>query len=75
MGRLNPIGVTVASILYAGLGVGGSAMQRDSGVPISVVNTIQGLIVVILLVVDNLRYYRLVARGEAQVPAILEGKE
>jgi ABC-type uncharacterized transport system permease subunit len=74
LGRLNPFGVAVASILYAGLGVGGSAMQRDSGVPISVVNTIQGLIVVILLVVDNLRYYRLVSRGEARVSAILEGE-
>ena len=62
LGRLDPFGVGIASILYAGLGVGADAMQRNSGVPTSVVYTIQGLIVMILLVVDVLRYYRLVPR-------------
>jgi len=60
LGTLEPFGVGLASVLYAGMGVGAEAMQRHTGVPTSVVYTIQGLVVMVLLVVDILRYYRLV---------------
>jgi simple sugar transport system permease protein len=64
LGRLHPFGVAIAAVLYAGMGVGAEAMQRYSGVPSSVIYTIQGLIVMLLLIVDVLRYYRLTpARG------------
>lgn len=60
LGRLEPIGVGVAAILYAGMGVGADAMQRRSGVPTSVVYTIQGLVVMLVFVFDFFRYYRVV---------------
>jgi simple sugar transport system permease protein len=60
LGRLEPIGVGIAAILYAGMGVGADAMQRRAGVPTSVVYTIQGLVVMLVFVFDFFRYYRVV---------------
>ena len=59
LGQLNPIGTTVASILYAGLGVGAEAMQRHSGVPVAVTATVQALIVVVMLSMTFWRRYKI----------------
>ena len=59
LGKLHPAGVVVASILYAGMGVGADVMQRRAGVPSSVIFTIQSLIVLFILASDILRYYRI----------------
>lgn len=59
LGKLHPLGVVVASILYAGMGVGADAMQRRMGVPNSVIFIVQSLIVLFILASDFLRYYRI----------------
>jgi general nucleoside transport system permease protein len=59
LGKLHPAGVVVASILYAGMGVGADAMQRRAGLPSSVIFIIQSLIVLLVLASDLLRYYRI----------------
>lgn len=58
LGKLHPLGVVVASVLYAAMGVGADAMQRRMGVPNSVIFVIQSLIVLFILASDLLRYYR-----------------
>jgi simple sugar transport system permease protein len=45
-GGLNPIGAIPASIFFGGLLVGAQKMQRDLGVPASLITAINGLIVV-----------------------------
>ena len=59
LGRLNPFGVVVASILYARMGVGADAMQRRAGLPSSVIFIIQSLIVLLIIASDLLRYYKI----------------
>ncbi|WP_455863484.1 ABC transporter permease [Pantoea agglomerans] len=59
LARLNPLLVIPTAILYGGLEVGGSAMQRQTGLPTSVVLILQSLVVILILAGDILRYYRL----------------
>jgi simple sugar transport system permease protein len=59
LGKLHPAGVVVASILYAGMGVGADAMQRRMGIPSSIIFIVQSLIVMFILASDLLRYYRI----------------
>ena len=59
LARLNPLAVIPTAILYGGLEVGGSAMQRQSGLPTSVILILQSLIVLLILTADLLRYYRI----------------
>jgi simple sugar transport system permease protein len=72
LGKLHPAGVVIASILYAGMGVGADAMQRRAGLPSSVIFVVQSLIVLFILASDILRYYRLnlgaVSRRAADEP-------
>ncbi len=67
LGRLEPFGVAIAGILYAGMGVGADAMQRRAAVPTAVVYTIQGLVVMILFILDIFRHYRLVLPWQRRV--------
>lgn len=57
---LHPYGSAAMSFFYAGMWVGGQAMQRRMGVPSPVVFTIQTLVVLIMVIVDVLRQYRVV---------------
>lgn len=59
LARLNPLLVIPTAILYGGLEVGGSAMQRQTGLPTSVVLILQSLVVLLILAGDLLRYYRI----------------
>ena len=59
LGKLSAPGAVLAAVLYGGLGVGGSAMQRHTGLPSSIVLVIQALIVLAILASDALRYWRL----------------
>lgn len=45
----NPIGVLIVAVLYAAMQVGASSMQRQLGVPSSIVNILIGLIVILIL--------------------------
>ena len=59
LGRLNPLGCVVAAVLYAGLTVGADAMQRQAGLPASVIFIVQSLIILFVLASEMLRYYRI----------------
>lgn len=49
LGALNPIGITVAAFFFAALMVGGNSMQRMTDVPYTIVNIIQGLIIIFVI--------------------------
>lgn len=55
LGNLNPLGILVSSFLFSVLVVGGNAMERATGVSFSVVEVINGLIILFLLVRTLLR--------------------
>lgn len=59
LGRLHPLGVIIASFLYAGMTVGADAMQRQAGLPGSIVFMIQSMIVLFILIGELFRHYRL----------------
>lgn len=68
LGRLDVMGTALASVFYGGLTVGGDAMQRHLGLPSSAVLIIQALIILLLLVGDFLRSFRLVLTGRSTRP-------
>jgi len=49
LGELHPLGMFVAAILFGALVVGGSAMERNAGVPFALVDVIQGVIILLVL--------------------------
>lgn len=49
LGGLHPVGVTVAAIFFGALRVGANTMQRALQVPVSLVNVIQGLVILFVL--------------------------
>jgi len=49
LGGLNPIGITIASFFFSALLVGGATMQRMTEVPYSIVDIIEGLIIVFVI--------------------------
>ncbi|AVO37331.1 ABC transporter permease [Pukyongiella litopenaei] len=59
LGKLHPLGVVIVSLLYAGMTVGADAMQRQAGLPGSIVFMIQSMILLFILTSDLFRYYRL----------------
>ena len=50
LANFNPIGTAVASVLLAGLSTGGSAMQRQTSIPVEVANIIEGIITLLMSV-------------------------
>jgi simple sugar transport system permease protein len=63
LGRERPLGVLVASFLFAALVVGADRMQRITGVPIAVVFIIEGL--VLIFVMGSAIVHKKVARASA----------
>ena len=49
LGRLNPFGIALSSLLFSALLVGGNTMQRFVGVPFSIVTIIEGLVIVFVI--------------------------
>ena len=49
LGGLNPLGITVSAFFFSALLVGGATMQRMTEVPYSVVEIIQGLIIIFVI--------------------------
>lgn len=49
MAKENPFGVILTSLLFAVLRVGAGAMQRQVGVPLPLVNVIQGMVVILVI--------------------------
>lgn len=50
IGCLNPMGIVAASVMMAGLSAGAEKMQVASSVPVTLVDILQGLIVLLILV-------------------------
>lgn len=48
LGRLHPIGILIASVFFAALKIGSSAMQRAVQVPTTIVYIIQGLLIMFI---------------------------
>jgi simple sugar transport system permease protein len=49
LGRLNPLGSILASILFAALVVGAESMQRTAGIPVVLIYVIEGLVILSVL--------------------------
>ena len=49
LGRLNPVGIFISGIFFAALVSGGNTMQRMEGIPYSLVNVLQGLVIVFVI--------------------------
>jgi simple sugar transport system permease protein len=49
MGRYNPVGIILATFLFAVIRVGTGAMQRGAGVPSPLLSVIQGLIIIFVI--------------------------
>ncbi len=66
LGGLHPIGVTAAALFFGALRVGANTMQRTLQVPVSLVNIIQGLVILFVLMQALLRNYtlKMVRRGK-----------
>lgn len=49
LGDLKPFGIALSSFFFAALIVGGNTMQRLEGIPFSLVNVIQGLVIIFVI--------------------------
>jgi general nucleoside transport system permease protein len=59
LARLNPIAVIPTAVLYGGMSVGADAMQRRANIPSSITFILESLAVLLVLISDVLRYYRI----------------
>lgn len=59
LGRLNPLGVIPAAIFFGALVNGSTSMQINFNVPVPLVSTIQGVVLILLLVFDTVFRYRI----------------
>ena len=58
LGQLNPIGVILSSIFFGGLINGSVAMKIHTGVPIALVESIQGILMFVLLSAQTMVQFR-----------------
>ena len=58
IGKQNPLGIIVSSLLFAALKVGGNAMQSTRGVPYNLVEVLQGLVIMFALGSEFFTRYR-----------------
>ena len=59
LGRLNPFGVALAAVLFGALINGSTSMQIFTGVPAALVETTQGVVLIMLLVAQAATKYRI----------------
>jgi simple sugar transport system permease protein len=59
LGRLNPIGVIPAAIFFGALVNGSTSMQVNFNVPVPLVSTIQGVVLILVLAFDTVFRYRI----------------
>jgi simple sugar transport system permease protein len=76
LGGLSPIGSIFASVFFGGLLVGAQKMQRDLGVPASLITAINGLIVIFVVCSEYFVRLRAKRKGLAKTrpPAVVEPK-
>ncbi len=58
LGRLSPVGVAISAFFFAALTIGAEAMQTRNGLPNSIAEVIQALVVLLVLAGDALARYR-----------------
>jgi simple sugar transport system permease protein len=58
LGRLNPLGVVIAAVIFGALESGALAMQRDAGVPSVVVTAVEATLILLLLMGERWRQKR-----------------
>ncbi|KAF0092100.1 MAG: ABC-type uncharacterized transport system permease component [Fusobacteria bacterium] len=49
MGGLNPVGILISGFFFSALLVGGATMQRMTDIPFSIVDIVQGLIIIFII--------------------------
>ncbi len=59
LGRLNPVGVILAAVFFGALVNGSTHMQIFTGVPVALVQSLQGIVLIFLLMSDVLTRYRI----------------
>ena len=59
LARLDPLAAIPTAVLYGGMTVGADAMQRRAGIPSSITFILESLAVLLVLISDVLRYYRI----------------
>jgi simple sugar transport system permease protein len=55
LGRLNPLGVVLAGVLFGGLEAGAGAMQREAGVPAVAVYVVEAVVILMVLLAESMR--------------------
>jgi simple sugar transport system permease protein len=55
LGRLHPLGVVLAGVLFGALEAGASAMQREAGVPAVAVYVVEAVVILVVLLAESLR--------------------
>lgn len=55
LGRLNPLGVVLAGLLFGGLEAGAGAMQREAGVPAVAVYVVEAVVILVVLLAESVR--------------------
>ena len=73
VGRLDPLGVALSSILMSMFYIGGELSQSRLGLPKSITGVFQGLLLFSLLSCDTLINYRVRFRGPRSAAAAAEG--
>ena len=48
LGRLRPAGIAIAAVFYGALAYGSSIMQLNTNVPLSLVNVLEGIIIIVM---------------------------
>jgi len=59
LGRLHPVGVILAAVLFGALVNGSTLMQVHTGVPVALVYSVQGIILIFVLASEALCTYRI----------------
>ncbi len=62
IGCLNPAGIVAAAVMLAGLDAGAEKMQISCGVPVTLVDILQGVIVLSILVSFSLKHFGKIGR-------------
>jgi simple sugar transport system permease protein len=66
LARLDPWRVVLSALLFAALEAGAGAMQRDAGVPSTLVSVIEALLILAVVGADALRRRRAVGRADGR---------
>lgn len=64
LGRLSPAGVVVAAVFFGALDAGSNAMQRVAGVSSVLVSVIQATVILFLVTIEHVRWFRAPLRPE-----------